>query len=123
MGKYSASEQYVVDLIDRQRAQIMGMSIVEFAEFANVSTATIVRTMKKMGYSGYTDFRHSAGHPGDEEPAVLRAADDNIRQVITANLREVQQTINSWILPPLRTVCSSLLARRCCTSLPVASRR
>ncbi|WP_462399965.1 MurR/RpiR family transcriptional regulator [Lacticaseibacillus pantheris] len=94
MSKYSASEQYVVDLIARQRAQIMGMSIVEFAEFANVSTATIVRTMKKMGYSGYTDFRHSAGHPGDEEPAVLRAADDNIRQVITANLREVQQTIN-----------------------------
>ncbi|WP_054750994.1 MurR/RpiR family transcriptional regulator [Lacticaseibacillus thailandensis] len=94
MSKFSASEQYVVDLIHRQRDHIMGMSIVEFAEFANVSTATIVRTMKKLGYSGYTDFRHSVSRQHEVEPAVLREADSNIRQVITANLREVQQTIN-----------------------------
>lgn len=95
MGQFSASEQYVVNLITKERTKIIQMSIVEFANFANVSTATIVRTMKKMGYSGYTDFRHSIGRNNSrEEPAVLRAADKNIRRVITANQREVEETIN-----------------------------
>ena len=95
MGKFSASEQYVVDLINKQKKQIMQMSIVEFAEFANVSTATIVRTMKKLGYTGYTDFRHSiSATPAHDEPAVLREADANIGAVIKANLYEVEETIN-----------------------------
>jgi DNA-binding MurR/RpiR family transcriptional regulator len=94
LGKFSASEQYVVNLVNKERSKIMQMSIVEFADFANVSTATIVRTMKKMGYSGYTDFRHSLGSSNSHEPAVLRAADENIRRVITANQREVEETIN-----------------------------
>lgn len=106
-NKFSASEQYVVNLINTKRDQIMQMSIVEFADFANVSTATIVRTMKKLGYSGYTDFRHSLSDAHErEEPAVLRDADAKIRKVITANLHEVEETINNWRLGRLKMAFS-----------------
>ena len=93
-SRFSASEQYVVNLINKHRARIIQMSIVDFANYATVSTATIVRTMKKMGYSGYTDFRHSVSQSPAHEPTVLKEADANIRQVITANLREVEETID-----------------------------
>lgn len=93
--KLSATEQYLRNVIAKHRSQIASMSIVQFSEFANVSTATIVRTMKKLGYSGYTDFRHSllSEAKEDQKYAVLRDADDKIKQVITMNQQEVNQTI------------------------------
>lgn len=92
--KFSSSEQYVFDIINQDKEQIVKMSIVQFSEFANVSPATIVRTMKKMGYTGYTDFRHSLINSDDyARYEVLRDADDRIRDVILQNQNEVNQTI------------------------------
>ena len=38
--------------------EIPNLSIIKLSERANVSTTTIVRTMKKKGYEGYTSFKH-----------------------------------------------------------------
>lgn len=55
----SESERYVLKYIVKHINQIPSMSIVKLSEEANVSTATIVRLMKKIGYDGFTSFKYS----------------------------------------------------------------
>lgn len=54
----SSSEKYVLTYIENNLAKIPAISIVKLSEEANVSTATIVRAMKKIGYDGFTSFKH-----------------------------------------------------------------
>lgn len=55
----SESERYVLKYIVKHINQIPSMSIVKLSEEANVSTVTIVRLMKKIGYDGFTSFKYS----------------------------------------------------------------
>lgn len=55
----SESERYVLKYIVKHINEIPSMSIVKLSEEANVSTATIVRLMKKIGYDGFTSFKYS----------------------------------------------------------------
>ena len=45
--KLSESEQYLWDFIQSHILEIPSCSIIKLSEYANVSTATVVRTMKK----------------------------------------------------------------------------
>lgn len=45
----STSEKYLWQYVQEHADEIVNTSIVELSEKANVSTATIVRTMKKWG--------------------------------------------------------------------------
>ena len=56
--KLSETEQYLWNFIEHHILEIPNYSIVKLSEQANVSTATIVRTMKKKGYEGFTSFKH-----------------------------------------------------------------
>ena len=49
----SEAERYLLKYIYEHLDDISTMSIVKLSENANVSTATIVRLMKKIGYDGY----------------------------------------------------------------------
>lgn len=53
----SNAELHLWQVVNANPNKTARMSIIQLSEFANVSTATIVRTMKKMGYSGYTSYR------------------------------------------------------------------
>ena len=57
-SKFSPSEQHLINYINNHQLDIAEMSIVKLSESANVSTATIVRTMKKLGYDGFTSFKY-----------------------------------------------------------------
>lgn len=48
-NKLSPSEQYLWDYLAQNRQTTMQWSITELSEHANVSTATIVRALKKKG--------------------------------------------------------------------------
>lgn len=56
--KLSGAEAYLWEYIQQNIQKISDMSIIKLSERANVSTTTIVRTMKKKGYDGYTSFKH-----------------------------------------------------------------
>ncbi len=49
-NKLSESEQFLWRFIEAHILDIPDYSIIKLSELANVSTATIVRTMKKKGY-------------------------------------------------------------------------
>ena len=62
--KLSEAEEFLWNYIMQHLQEIPNMSIIKLSEHANVSTTTIVRTMKKKGYYVYTSFKH---HLKDKE--------------------------------------------------------
>lgn len=73
------------------------MSILTLSEKANVSTATIVRLMKKIGFKGYTDFKYSI-QDKLSTPDLSKHLEDidlEIKQAIFKNEHEVIKTIQS----------------------------
>lgn len=82
--------------IEKNIQEVADYSIVQLSEVANVSTATIVRTMKKKGYDGFTSFKHylkekknTAVHLKDADKM-----DSKIQRAILKNEQEVIRTIN-----------------------------
>ncbi|MBP1042217.1 MurR/RpiR family transcriptional regulator [Vagococcus sp. BWB3-3] len=93
--KLSHSERHLTTYIENNLDRIPEMSIVKLSEDANVSTATIVRTMKKMGYDGFTSFKHHLKEAEANNPrfAIVEQVDKEIKQAILKNEQEVTRTI------------------------------
>lgn len=94
--KLSGAEAYLWEYIQQNIQEISDLSIIKLSERANVSTTTIVRTMKKKGYDGYTSFKH---HLKEQALNTLNfknidQADAQIRRSILKNEQEVTRTIN-----------------------------
>lgn len=92
----SESEKYLWRFIDKHLTDIPHYSIVKLSEKANVSTATIVRAMKKKGYEGFTSFKH---HLKDQSNTSVNFSgvekiDGEIKRAILKNEQEVIRTIN-----------------------------
>ncbi|CCI84527.1 RpiR family phosphosugar-binding transcriptional regulator [Lactobacillus pasteurii DSM 23907 = CRBIP 24.76] len=90
----SNAELYLWNLVQNNPEKIAKMSIVALSQFSNVSTATIVRTMQKMGYSGYTAYRESLKLK-EGAFSILNDVDDKIREVITKNEIEMNNTLHN----------------------------
>lgn len=92
---FSSSEKYLLDYLESHIEDIPGLSIVKLSESSNVSTATIVRTMKKLGYEGYTSFKHhlKSGRETNPQFANMERIDKNIKEAILKNEQEVTRTI------------------------------
>lgn len=82
--KLSETEQYLWNFIEHLILEIPNYSIVKLSEQANVSTATIVRTMKKKGYEGFTSFKHhlKEGENKNINFSFLDKVDKGIRRAI-----------------------------------------
>ncbi|WP_099361208.1 MurR/RpiR family transcriptional regulator [Fredinandcohnia onubensis] len=91
----SESESYLLEYINNHLDQIPEMSIVKLSENANVSTATIVRMMKKIGYDGYTSFKYSLRDRQDivDTNNQMKDIDTEIKKAIKKNENEVLKTI------------------------------
>lgn len=91
----SSSENYLLGYIDRNLEDIPDLSIVKLSEAANVSTATIVRAMKKIGFKGYTDFKYYLRTKENNNPKFdnMNHVNKKIRETILKNEQEVVRTI------------------------------
>lgn len=91
----SQSERYLLEYIYKNMEKIPNMSIVKLSEEANVSTATIVRLMKKIGHEGFTSFKYNIKDqlkaPNDIE--AINEIDMNIKHAIKKNEEEVLKTL------------------------------
>ena len=94
-SKFSPSEQHLINYINNHQLDIAEMSIVKLSESANVSTATIVRTMKKLGYDGFTSFKYSLKEKSPVSFKSLEKVDQEIKSAIMKNEQEVTKTIES----------------------------
>lgn len=91
----SESERYLLEYIHKNLDDIATMSIVTLSERASVSTATIVRLMKKIGYNGYTSFKYRLKQDKKmvDYDDQLGDIDVSIKQAIKKNEEEVLRTI------------------------------
>ncbi|QTM99119.1 SIS domain-containing protein [Sediminibacillus dalangtanensis] len=91
----SESERYLLEYINNHLEEISTMSIVKLSENASVSTATIVRLMKKIGYDGYTSFKYSLKEKVQitDENDEMENIDMKIKHAIKKNELEVVKTI------------------------------
>lgn len=92
---FSSSEQFLLEYIEKNLNDMPEISIVKLSELANVSTSTIVRTMKKIGYDGFTSFKHYLKSEQEYNPkfAIIDQVDKKIREAIMKNEHEVTRTI------------------------------
>ncbi|MCO7174989.1 MurR/RpiR family transcriptional regulator [Sporolactobacillus kofuensis] len=93
--RLSDSEKFLLRYIQDHISDMPKISIVRLSEKANVSTATIVRTMKKLGYDGFTSFkiRLKDEHQLSPEFSVVEKVDNKIKEAILKNEQEVSKTI------------------------------
>lgn len=94
-SRLSDAERYLLEYIYQHIEDISVMSIVTLSEKASVSTATIVRLMKKIGYDGYTDFKYHLKEKVSlkDETNTLDTIEHKIQQAIEKNKEEVNKTI------------------------------
>lgn len=59
LATYPRSSQAVARVILDQPARILSMSIVELAQLAEVSDPTVLRFSRKLGFSGYKEFKRA----------------------------------------------------------------
>ncbi|WP_288307170.1 MurR/RpiR family transcriptional regulator [uncultured Enterococcus sp.] len=89
-NKLSEAELFLWNYITQNLSEIPSLSIIKLSELANVSTTTIVRTMKKKGYEGYTSFKHHITLNFSN----VEMVDEEIRRSIIKNEQEVIRTLN-----------------------------
>ncbi len=91
----SATERFLLEYIHQNIDEIATMSIVTLSERATVSTATIVRLMKKIGYEGYTSFKYRLMQNKKmvDYDDQLHDIDVDIKKAIKKNEEEVFRTI------------------------------
>jgi DNA-binding MurR/RpiR family transcriptional regulator len=91
----SETERYLLEYIHQHLDEIATMSIVTLSERATVSTATIVRLMKKIGYNGYTSFKYRLKQDKKmiDYNNQLSDIDLDIKQAMRKNEEEVLKTI------------------------------
>ena len=58
-GEGSSSQQVIAEALIRNPLQASAMSIEEMASFTGVSTATLSRFARAIGFAGYPDLRHA----------------------------------------------------------------
>lgn len=92
---FSSSEYFLLEYIEKNLDDMPEITIVKLSELANVSTSTIVRTMKKIGYDGFTSFKHHLKNEQEYNPkfAIIDQVDKKIREAIMKNEQEVTRTI------------------------------
>lgn len=83
----SETERYLIDYIKQHLDIIPQISIVKLSSQANVSTATIVRTMQKLGYTGFTAFKIHLKDEVDSssEFSIVEKIDKKIQEAILKN--------------------------------------
>lgn len=91
----SETDRYLIDYIKQHLDIIPQISIVKLSSQANVSTATIVRTMQKLGYTGFTAFKIHLKDEVDSssEFSIVEKIDKKIQEAILKNEQEVVKTI------------------------------
>lgn len=67
IDSYSRSTRDVARIVLDQPAKVISMSIVELAQQAGVSDPTVLRFARKLGFSGYKDFKRALA---DELPTI-----------------------------------------------------
>lgn len=92
MKKLSGAELYCWNYIQDNLSKIPSFSISKISENAHVSLSTVNRTLKKMGYDGYKEFKETVRQTKKERKK--NGFSKEVNQAIQKNEVEITRTIN-----------------------------
>lgn len=92
MKKLSAAELYCWNYIQDNLDKIPKLSISKISENAHVSVSTVNRTLKKMGYEGYKEFKETIRQAKNERRK--NGFSRQVNEAIQKNEVEITRTIN-----------------------------
>lgn len=89
----STAEKYFLNYIDTHLDEVEQLTIAQLGDIANVSPATIIRTLKKIGFDGYSSFKYYIKKQPNPPFTGIQRASEEIRSAILRNQQEVDRTI------------------------------
>ncbi|HLH53416.1 MAG TPA: MurR/RpiR family transcriptional regulator [Verrucomicrobiae bacterium] len=110
------AERKAADYLLASPANVQGSGVVEFAERAGCSEATVVRLAQRLGYDGYPSLRNDFGSPEAEVPYRDISADDKpdtvLSKVFENSVQALQDTLASLDRAQYRMSVDALLSAR-----------
>ncbi|MBM7839568.1 DNA-binding MurR/RpiR family transcriptional regulator [Alkalihalobacillus xiaoxiensis] len=121
--RLSSTERYLLTYIHDHLDDIATMSIVTLSDRATVSTATIVRLMKKLGYRGYTSFKYRLEQDKTmiDTEGNLSGIDQSIKKALQKNEEEVRRTIQLQSIGQIEDAVQKMHDAKKFISLPEVS--
>ncbi|MBB5888555.1 MurR/RpiR family transcriptional regulator [Lactovum miscens] len=87
----SETEFFCWNFIQDNLSKISHMTISKVAEEAHVSISTVNRTLNKMGYDGYSDFKHTVK---SSKNYPINGFSNEVNEAFLKNETEITRTIN-----------------------------
>lgn len=87
----------IIEFMDKNVTDVSEMSITELSDLANVSTTTIFRTVKKLGFNGFSEYKFNLISNIDSKENFKKVEEkdrEKIKNIIYKNQQEVNNTIN-----------------------------
>ena len=87
LDSYSRSTRQVASVVLEQPTRVISMSIVELAELAGVSDPTVLRFSRKLGFTGYKEFKRAlatemSGMVTPHEGPIEVGSEGYLRQIV-----------------------------------------
>lgn len=114
------AERKAVDFLLESPEEIAAITIVDFAEHAGCSEATIVRLSKRLGYEGFPELKadfsaYDAGNNEDFEYEGISKKDDYatvVRKVFDATVQAIKDTLEIMDVAEYERAITALLDAR-----------
>lgn len=91
--KLTETEQAIWHYLSAHKETISDLSLSQISEHVHASTATIVRTVQKRGFEGFSDYKYKLKH---SKPSQLDFShvETRIQKLILKNEQEIMATLN-----------------------------
>lgn len=93
INSLTMSELYVLRFMDKHKAETINSSVQELSDMTFVSTATVMRLAKKLGYTGFAELKYSLKQDLEEERELQKKGSESSHIEINKSLlATVEQT-------------------------------
>jgi DNA-binding MurR/RpiR family transcriptional regulator len=110
MNALSISELELLRYLDGHKLEIQDLSIQKLAQMRFVSTATIMRLCKKIGFKGYSELKFYLKEEAQNQIQVNQ--NPTIQDVIKMNLRSIEETASHLDDHMLEKIVDVMLASK-----------
>lgn len=102
--EFTKSDEIIREAILNKPEIIIKYNIMEIADMVNVSKSAILRFCKKLGYSGFSDFKYDMSrfvHSGGNTPHEHDSTIDEVLTILEHSIHNIRQSISPETLHQL----------------------
>lgn len=114
-SEFTKSDEIIRDSILNNPEIIIKYNIISLAERINVSKSAILRFCKKLGYSGFSDFKFDMSrfiHSGAHEAQKHESTIEEVLEILEKSIHNLRQAISPQVLHKLaEDICNAKTVR------------